>query len=165
MYKLFLSGIPLNIDWRQILLHLLNLVILFLILYFLLYNPVKKFMEKRKKLYEEQDELGKAALAEAEEKKSTYDELMSKADEEISEKKRLVIAGARDESEKIIKAAEEQASAVLKKANAQAEEIKKRSEEEAREALSDVIARAAIEKIDAACTVDGFLAENKQNDR
>ena len=122
-------------------------------------------MEKRKKLYEEQDERGKTALAEAEEKKSTYDELMSKADEEISEKKRLVIADARGESEKIIKAAEEQASAVLKKANAQAEEIKKRSEEEAREALSDVIARAAIEKIDAACTVDGFLAENKQNDR
>ena len=58
MYKLFLSGIPLNIDWRQILLHLFNLVILFLILYFLLYNPVKKFMEKRKKLYEEQSRRG-----------------------------------------------------------------------------------------------------------
>ena len=60
-----LSGIPLNIDWRQILLHLLNLVILFLILYFLLYNPVKKFMEKSKKHYEEQNKESEAKLADA----------------------------------------------------------------------------------------------------
>ena len=40
-------NVPLNIDWQQILLHLLNFVILFAILYFLLYDPVKKFMDKR----------------------------------------------------------------------------------------------------------------------
>ena len=125
MYNLLLSGIPLNIDWRQILLHLLNLVILFLILYFLLYNPVKKFMEKRKKYYEQQDEQSKKTLAEAEKKKAEYDALLSKADAEISEKKRFAIADARAESERIIKAAEENASAALKKANAQADEIKK----------------------------------------
>ena len=140
MYKLFLSGIPLNIDWRQILLHLLNLVILFLILYFLLYNPVKKFMEKRKKLYEEQDERGKTALAEAEEKKSTYDELMSKADEEISEKKRLVIADARDESEKIIKAAEEQGLEA--------------GSDEYKQAVIDAIAGGTIEGITGTFTFD-----------
>ena len=117
MYTLLLSGIPLNIDWRQILLHLLNLVILFLILYFLLYNPVKKFMEKRKKYYEEQDERSKATLAAAEKKKETYDELLSKVDEETAEKKRLIIADARAESERILKSAEEDASDTLKKAN------------------------------------------------
>lgn len=35
-------NMPLNMDWQQILLHLLNFVILFAILYFLLYEPVKK---------------------------------------------------------------------------------------------------------------------------
>ena len=48
---------PLNIDWQQILLHLLNFVILFAILYFLLYKPIKDFMQKRmdyyKSLYDE----------------------------------------------------------------------------------------------------------------
>ena len=39
-------NIPLNIDWQQILLHLLNFVILAGGLYLLLYQPVKAFMEK-----------------------------------------------------------------------------------------------------------------------
>ena len=32
-------GVPLNIDWQQILLHLFNFIILFGILYFFLYKP------------------------------------------------------------------------------------------------------------------------------
>ena len=44
-------------------------------------------MEKRKKYYEEQDERSKATLAAAEKKKETYDELLSKVDEETAEKK------------------------------------------------------------------------------
>ncbi len=164
MYNLLLSGIPLNIDWRQILLHLLNLVILFLILYFLLYNPVKKFMEKRKKYYEDQDAESKNKLADAEAQQKAYEGLLNKADEEIAEKKRAAIADARAESERIIKSAEEQSAAVLKKAGAQADEIKKRAEEQAKEALSDVITEAAKEKIEKACSVDGFLSENMKND-
>ncbi len=50
-----MTGIPLNLDWQQILLHLLNFVILFAILYFLLYKPVKNFIEKRRKAYEDID--------------------------------------------------------------------------------------------------------------
>ena len=48
-------NIPLNIDWQQILLHLLNFVILAGGLYLLLYKPVKAFMEKRQQYYQEQD--------------------------------------------------------------------------------------------------------------
>ena len=155
-----LSGIPLNIDWRQILLHLLNLVILFLILYFLLYNPVKKFMEKRKKHYEEQNAESEAKLADAKANKEKYEKLLTNAEEEIAEKKRAAIADARAESEKIIKSAEEESSSILKKATAKAEDIKKQAHEQAKEELSDVIEKAAKEKIEQACTVDGFLSEN-----
>ena len=49
-------NVPLNIDWQQILLHLLNFVILFAILYFLLYDPVKKFMDKRCEYYKNIDD-------------------------------------------------------------------------------------------------------------
>ena len=155
-----LSGIPLNIDWRQILLHLLNLVILFLILYFLLYNPVKKFMEKRKKHYEEQNAESEAKLADAKANKEKYEKLLTNAEEEIAEKKRAAIADTRAESEKIIKSAEEESSSILKKATAKAEDIKKQAHEQAKEELSDVIEKAAKEKIEKACTVDGFLSEN-----
>ena len=34
-----MTGIPLNIDWQQILLHLFNFTILFGALYILLYKP------------------------------------------------------------------------------------------------------------------------------
>ncbi len=159
-----LSGIPLNIDWRQILLHLLNLAILFLILYFLLYSPVKKFMDKRRQYYEEQDAEAKAKIEAADRKKATYDELLGKADEEILTKKRTAIADARAESERIIKAAEEESAAILKKANLKAEEMKAKAEDQAKEELSAVIAKAAGEKISAVCSVDGFLAENMKND-
>ena len=155
-----LSGIPLNIDWRQILLHLLNLVILFLILYLLLYNPVKKFMEKRKKHYEEQNAESEAKLADAKANKEKYEKLLTNVEEEIAEKKRAAIADARAESEKIIKSAEEESSSILKKATAKAEDIKKQAHEQAKEELSDVIEKAAKEKIEKACTVDGFLSEN-----
>ena len=138
MYNL-LSGIPLNIDWRQILLHLLNLVILFLILYFLLYNPVKKFMEKRKKYYEDRDAESNAKLAAATERKAKYDELLGKADEEES-------------------------AEVLRAATEKAEKIKKNAEDRAMEELSSVIADAAEKKIAKACSVDGFLAENDKNE-
>ena len=40
-------GIPLNVDWQQILLHLFNFIILFGGLWLLLYKPVKNFMAKR----------------------------------------------------------------------------------------------------------------------
>lgn len=163
MYNL-LSGIPLNIDWRQILLHLLNLVILFLILYFLLYNPVKKFMEKRKKYYEDRDAESNAKLAAATERKAKYDELLGKADEEIENKKRVAIADARTESEKILKSAEEKSAEVLRAATEKAEKIKKNAEDRAMEELSSVIADAAEKKIAKACSVDGFLAENDKND-
>ena len=38
-------NVPLNIDWQQILLHALNLVILIAGLYLLLFKPVKRFMD------------------------------------------------------------------------------------------------------------------------
>ena len=79
-------NVPLNIDWQQILLHLLNFVLLFAILYFLLYAPVKKFMEKRCEYYKNIDEDAKDKLHQAEELKNEYAEKLRLADNEIEEK-------------------------------------------------------------------------------
>ena len=45
-------NVPLNIDWQQILLHLMNFAILAGGLYLLLYKPVKQFMAKREAYYQ-----------------------------------------------------------------------------------------------------------------
>ena len=57
---------PLNIDWQQILLHVFNLVILTGGLYFLLYAPIKKFIEKREEEYRRLDSETKERLSSAE---------------------------------------------------------------------------------------------------
>ena len=48
-------NIPLNIDWQQIILHLLNFAILAGGLYFLLYRPVRKFMDQREEHYRQME--------------------------------------------------------------------------------------------------------------
>ena len=48
-------NIPLNIDWQQILLHFFNFSILVGGLYLLLFKPVKNFMDKRAKHYQDME--------------------------------------------------------------------------------------------------------------
>lgn len=79
---------PLNINLQQILLHALNFVILFGAMYFLLYKPVKSFMDSRKAHYEKMDEDAKAVLAEAEKTKAGYEAQLKSADEEIARRQR-----------------------------------------------------------------------------
>ena len=59
-------NIPLNIDWQQILLHLLNFAILAGGLYLLLYKPVKAFMAKREDWYQAQADEAEKTRQEAE---------------------------------------------------------------------------------------------------
>ena len=60
-------NLPLNIDLQQIFLHMLNFVILAGGLYFILYSPVKKFMDQREAHYAEMDQAAADKLAEVEE--------------------------------------------------------------------------------------------------
>ena len=57
---------PLNIDFQQIFLHLLNFTILFAALDLLLYRPVKAFMDARAAGYAEKDRQARETLEEAE---------------------------------------------------------------------------------------------------
>ncbi|MBE6573409.1 MAG: ATP synthase F0 subunit B [Ruminococcaceae bacterium] len=79
---------PLNIDWQQILLHLFNFVLLFGIAYFLLYKPVKKFMDDRTAYYKEMDDRAKANLEESEKVKEEYQAKLANVEDEIIEEKR-----------------------------------------------------------------------------
>ena len=80
-----MSNLPLNINLTQIFLHLLNFLILFAILYFLLYKPVKNFMEKREKTYRDMDDEARDNLRVSEETKAQYESKMSEADSEDRE--------------------------------------------------------------------------------
>jgi F-type H+-transporting ATPase subunit b len=75
---------PLNIDWQQILLHLLNFVILAGGLYFILYKPVKEFMAKREQHYKEIDDYAMKNRVETEELRKAAQEKLDAAEEEIA---------------------------------------------------------------------------------
>ena len=81
-------NIPLNIDWQQILLHLMNFVILAGGLYFLLYKPVKAFMDKRAAYYQERADQAAQTTQAAQQLKADYEARLSAADDEIREEKK-----------------------------------------------------------------------------
>ncbi len=78
---------PLNIDFQQILLHLLNFVILAGGLYFLLYRPVKSFMDKREAYYQSLDREAREKSAQAEQMRADIQARLDALDEEIRQKK------------------------------------------------------------------------------
>lgn len=124
-------NIPLNIDWHQILLHMLNLVLLVGILYFLLYKPVKAFMEKRQAEYRAEDARASKALAEAESCKAEYEAKLAAADSEIRAQK----AAAEQESAA-------NAAAQMEKAKAEADGLMTRAKVQARQEYDSMIDKA-----------------------
>ena len=118
---------PLNIDWQQILLHLLNFAILAGGLYFLLYKPVKSFMAKREQHYQEldaqtkQDRAEAAALRKAAQEKydAAADEIVhmrTPASDEIEAEKQRLLGEARSEARRILETAGKTAEMRSKKA-------------------------------------------------
>ena len=135
---------PLNINLQQILLHALNFVILFGAMYFLLYKPVKSFMDSRKAHYEKMDEDAKAVLAEAEKTKAGYEAQLKSADEEIARRKR-------EANEALQHAVDE----IVRKAREDAAREHERVMEQAKGEISELMSAAA-EKLVLSSTSDAY---------
>lgn len=162
-----MSNLPLNIDVQQILLHMFNFLILFGCLYFILYKPVKDFMEKRNELYAQTDEKINKRLEDAEKTKSDYEEKLLGADKEISAIKAKAEAESRVSAEAIIDSAKAEASDIINKARAQA---KAEYDEKMRNANTEIsgLVVAATKKIvfkDTDSAFNSFLdsLEEEQN--
>lgn len=112
-------GIPLNIDWQQILLHLFNFTILAGGLYFLLYKPVKDFMDKRMEYYQGLEDEAVKKLEDAKNLEKEYKNRLEQVDAEISVKK----AEAATETEELVNATLEEARKQKEKIIADAHNI------------------------------------------
>jgi len=150
-------NLPLNIDIRQILLHMLNFVILFGGLYFILYKPVKDFISKREKMYEDMDVSAKNALKAAEDTKKDYEEKLKKADGEMQDMKVKAQEEAELSAGEIIKKAKAEADEILNKARKQAEYETRESLHHANTEISK-IALSAAKKIVFESTSEAFDA-------
>lgn len=147
---------PLNIDWQQILLHLFNFIILFAILYFLLYKPVKQFMDKRTEYYKKLDDEANANLAESEKVKAEYTQRLSNAEAEIAESRKTAHKELAVSLDTRKKQAEEEASKIIADARIVAEREREKILREAQGEIADMVTTATEKIISGSDTTDAY---------
>jgi F-type H+-transporting ATPase subunit b len=135
-------NIPLNIDYQQILLHWMNLAILTGGLYFLLFKPVKQFMQKREAYYKDLDAQADAKLAEAEQIKAEYQAKLNGAAEEIHQARAKAQQAIQQSTEEQLAQAQTQAAQIVAQARAEAEHSRERALRESQRELKELAAEA-----------------------
>lgn len=151
---------PLNIDIQQIFLHLLNFVVLFAILYFLLYKPVRDFMHKRAEYYQDLDQKTKENYARSESAKSEYEEKLSAADDEIMELREKAQARMKEDRAKRLEQAQEEANQIIEKARVRAAAEHDQIIESAQKEITEIVSEAAekiIQSPEVSDSYDQFL--------
>ena len=134
---------PLNIDWQQILLHWMNLAILTGGLYFILYKPVKQFMNKREEYYREVDRQAEDKLARAERVQAEYQAKLDGAEEEIREARAQAQQSAQQSVQEQLAQAKDQAEQIVAHARVEAEHNRDQIIKQSQRELKDLAARAA----------------------
>ena len=127
-----MNNIPLNIDWQQILLHLLNFAILAGGLYLLLYKPVKAFMAKREGWYQQQADEAEKTRQEAEALKAAAQAQADAARED-----------AQADVRRLKEDAQAQAAKILTDAQAAAESSRRKVMEETQHQVKELVSAAA----------------------
>ncbi len=130
----------LKFDWN-ILWTVINLLFFFLLMKFFLFNPIKKVLNKRQELIDEQLENARTTSAEADEKLADYESRIANVETEAEQ----IINNARDEAKveygKIMDRAEVDAKQMREEAQKQIE----LDAELARKAAKDEIASLAMQ--------------------
>ena len=147
---------PLNIDWQQILLHLLNFVLLFAILYFLLYKPVKQFMDKRAEYYKKLDDETRANLAESEKRKAEYQASIDSVEDEIREKKHRAAVELEELAAAKAQNAEAEAAKIMAEARRNIEAEREKMLREVESEITDMVAAAADKLVAQSSTSQAF---------
>ncbi len=160
-------NIPLNIDYQQILLHLFNFVILFAILYFLLYSPVKKFMDERQQYFKDMEDEAKANLADAKKARADYEEKLHSVSDEISALKQKAYKDAEDAGKLKIEQSEKEAEDIIKNAKIAIERDRKKMIADAKNEISDIVSDAVTKIVSGDSTLasyDAFLDTVKERE-
>ncbi len=134
---------PLNIDFVQVLLHILNFVILAGGLTLILYKPVRKFMDDRRAYFEDLETKNRAASEENARLKDEYDRKHAAFEEEMAELRVRTEREAADAAKGTIDASKAEAAQILKKAEEDAEKRKEQILESAQSEISELVIGAA----------------------
>ena len=137
-----MTGVPLNIDWQQIMLHLFNFTILFGALYILLYKPVRDFMAGREGYYADMDSRANQALADAESSRQSYEDKVKAFEDEAREKKSNMSKEVEAERERRLAEAKTEAEKLVADARSEADREKKEIIESAQKEITEMVTEA-----------------------
>ena len=119
-------NLPLNIDWQQILLHFLNFAILAFGLYMLLYKPIKAFMDKRAKYYEDIDKNANEKMEQIKSLETEYNSKISNLETEIKERKLAAEELISSQTQKELELAHTEANRIVAEAKAEGQAEKEK---------------------------------------
>ncbi len=134
---------PLNIDFVQVLLHILNFVILAGGLTLILYKPVKKFMDDRAASYEAIETKNREDAEANERVKAEYEAKMADFDKEMAELRIQVEKEAGDAARSTIDTAKQEAQEIIARAEKNAEQRKEQILDSAQTEISELVIGAA----------------------
>ena len=135
-------NVPLNIDWQQICLHLLNFAILAGGLYLLMYKPVKKFMDKRTEYYQNMERETQTKLREAEDLEAKYRTRLQETENELEQQKIRTQKELEQRGAQQLQQAREQAEQILSDARQRAKQEREKILEEAQKDVAELVATA-----------------------
>ena len=136
-------NLPLNIDFLQVLLHMLNFVILAGGLTFLLFKPVTRFLDQRSASFAEKEEENRKAEEENRRLHAEYEQKLEDAERELSARRKAAEKDWVLEANRHLDAAKEKAAVIIRAAEEEAEERKEHILESAQTEIGELVVNAA----------------------
>ena len=133
---------PLNIDFTQVLLHMLNFVILAGALGFLLFKPITKFMADSQKHFEDLAKENEEAAKANADMKAEYEQKLEEAKAEIADMHRNAEKEAAETAKEYIDSAHQKANAIIAAAETEAEKRKESILDSAQAEISELVLSA-----------------------
>ena len=153
-----------SVNLWQILISLANLFLLFLIIKKFLFKPIKNVMEQRQKEIDDQYAAAESAEQEANENRKTWEDKLSKADEQADAILQNATENAKNRGEKLVAEAKEKAEGIIRAAQTEAElERRKAADGIKREivevsgALTEKMLEREINTEDHRALIDSFI--------
>lgn len=141
-----------------------NLIILGFGLYFILYKPVKAFMDKREAYYKDLDDSANKKNEDADKLLKEYQDKLAKADEEIKGKKNVAMKELDDKVNSELNKAKEDAKRIVEDAKAQGQKKHDELVESANKDICDLAIKATSKLVDKTLddSYDEFLLAVKK---
>lgn len=163
-----MEGLSAIINPVSLLMHLVNIVILYIVFRLLLYKPVAKFMKSRQERFAKEREELDAEKAEADAIRAQGDEILHKARSDAETQVAQIMAQADKDAKFIREEAQKQAGVIIENAKQEAQEEKRRQLEamhdqvmELSVALASRILEREIKPEDHQKLMEEFLSEVK----